>query len=155
MANIKFSESEKSELIRFYELELSKSLERVGVIKGILGKFNGKQKRIHRTKTQITSAVKPKKQTTVRSQHKKVTAGSPGKTSKVKWVRFIPDTIKKQKRFLTTNEILKFATKKFNIPDKRKGYKSLAQTLANMRKKGRVISEKKKGDKLNYFGLPS
>lgn len=161
MTTINVSENEKSDLLYFYQLELNKALKRVQEIKKVLGMLNhrqtpgrsgGTQKKAH---NQATRKLKTTRSSAPVKAVKPKAAARTKKKPPLPWVPFIHNTIKQQKKLLTMKELFNFATKKFNIPDKKKGLKNLKMLLSRMRKRGQLIAQKKRGDKRNFFGLPS
>ena len=154
MTNITFSESEKSELTHFYELELNKALKKAEDIKTLLAKLKGKAKRVRRTQAQLAAAgAKPRIRTAQGRGRKKAVRAIKTKKINTPWVTFIPGTIKQKGSPMTAREILNIAAKKFNIRDTRRGMKSLSQTLMNMQHKKLVTAGRKKGDRQNYYSL--
>ena len=161
MVNLKFSQTEKQALIQFHQLELIKAIETVEKIKERIRILTGhakrgrrtkvqlaaaKPKRVRRTKAQLAAAIQ-KKQTTVRSHHKKVAAGTTKKPQHIQWKIFVPQLLKEKGAPMTAREIMNMAAKKFNISMERKKMKSLSEILRYMKKTGRVTSEEIKGSK--------
>ncbi|MDO8661152.1 MAG: hypothetical protein Q7K43_04640, partial [Candidatus Woesearchaeota archaeon] len=161
-------ESEKTALVQFHKLELIKVLKKVEHIKERIHVLTGRKKtvrrtnaqlaavakptRVRRTKAQMTAAAKQKKQTTVRSHHKKAATT---RTTNIKWKTFVPDLLKQKGAPMTTREILNIAAKKFNVSIERKKMKSLSQILRNMKKAGHITAEEIKGSKIKQYSLVS
>lgn len=153
MINIQFSENEKSELLRFYQLELNKAAlelamaqKKVEDIKRFIDKINVRQ--VERSEIPTNVGV-----TTVRSHHKKVAEAKDIQDKPIiKWVPFIAETLKQQNRLLTRVELLKFAEEKFPIPDRQKALKGIGGSLRLMISTGRINVHTKPGDVRNYYG---
>ncbi|MBI3500964.1 MAG: hypothetical protein HY063_04140 [Bacteroidetes bacterium] len=146
--------TEKKALIEFHSSELKKMLRgiertknRISKLGGKASESEGKPKRVRRTQAQIAAA----KHTPKRRAHRKAAHSvSTGKRPHIKWVEFVPHTIKQHGKPMTAREILTRASKKFSIPTGRKEYKSLAQTLRNMRRAKRITAESGQGNKKYY-----
>jgi hypothetical protein len=120
MINIKFTETEKNELINFYQNKLSETLKKADEIKAVLNKLQGKTNKNNREKESSLGTKNGKRF-----------------ANKIKWGFFVPQ-IMKQKSPITAREILVIAGKKYNVPVNKKTYNSLSQILRNMKIAGKV-----------------
>lgn len=71
------------------------------------------------------------------------------------WPQFVKETLIKQKRILTLNELIEYAMNQFNIPEDKmvKTRGNLSPTVSNLRKKKILMPAKKPGFRGTAYGM--
>lgn len=147
MKNIKLSGEERSEMRRFYMLQLEESLRNVRHLNSILDKLGPAeseeivQPKAIENPTLKNNSLISSTQITPSSDRKKGTRGR-----KSLWGNFILNQLQEQNRPLSYTEIINTAVDKFNLPESK--VKNVKQAITNSAFRLRVINKK-----IDTYGL--
>ncbi|MBI4929660.1 MAG: hypothetical protein HY841_02775 [Bacteroidetes bacterium] len=154
MAQIKFSDSELTELQSFYKQEYNKTIQKLQNIKGILSKLksNGTNGTAETVKVQTNTSTGKKRG---RKPHTQTTSSAPARKLG-KWPNFIINTIKTSGKPMKALDIYPVSLKHFNAKsklDQARTLRNLRGHLIRMTRRGEIKSGKKIGQRDNLFSI--
>ncbi len=155
MAEIKINDEKKTEMVRFYEEELDKTVVRLRHITEMLQTLNPESEHLKMKELEgvlaVTEAVKPKRGSGKKRATRKKKPGPKGT-----WTNYIMKRLRQVQRPITYDDLIHDAMLNFN--KSREELEKVRQAIMNSafrlrKKQGKVLTYRKPGSKEKYIGL--